>query len=293
MESFVNINSLLELIEADLTQNLSSAEIERIVGCPAEQFGRIFAFIAGMSLPDYIRRRRITVCGLELQSTSSNIVDLAAKYGYDSQAAFSRAFKAFHHITPTQARSKSAVLTIQAPIRFSPQNFQIKRGEKMAILAKVDFIDLPATRIVGIEVVNGGANNPVPALWESIFNQDALAPLPQRLALLPHYIGWMGEYNPETQTFAYIAGFLLPQGTTVPNGFSYRDLPACKIGLATINGSFANGEVFAHSHQMTVEGIQSAGYTPDYTFGWSAEAYPRDLSFDAQEGTIHYICPCK
>lgn len=32
---------------------------------------------------------------------------------------------------------------------------------------------------------------------------------------------------------------------------------------------------------------------PDYSYGWSAEAYPKDLSFEATEGTINYICPCK
>jgi AraC family transcriptional regulator len=65
------------------------------------------------------------------------------------------------------------------------------------------------------------------------------------------------------------------------------------IGVGTINGSFANGEVFEHSHELTVEGICKASYEPDYSYGWSAEAYPKDLSFEATEGTINYICPCK
>ena len=65
------------------------------------------------------------------------------------------------------------------------------------------------------------------------------------------------------------------------------------IGVGTINGSFANGEVFEHSHELTVKGICKASYEPDYSYGWSAEAYPKDLSFEATEGTIYYICPCK
>jgi len=39
----------------------------------------------------------------------------------------------------------------------------------MSILDKVDFIELPASRIIGFEVMNGGGQNPVPALWEQIF----------------------------------------------------------------------------------------------------------------------------
>ncbi|AOT72302.1 GyrI-like domain-containing protein [Geosporobacter ferrireducens] len=163
----------------------------------------------------------------------------------------------------------------------------------MEILGNIDFVELPASRIVGIEVVNGGGDNPVPALWEQIFSQNKLNVLHSEQALLDLFIGWMGEYNPENGTFTYIAGYLMPSGNKVPDGFSYRDIPVCQIGLGTINGSFANGEVFAHSHEMTIEGIRKAGYEPDYSYGWSAEAYPKDLSFEAIEGTINYICPCK
>ncbi len=75
-------------------------------------------------------------------------------------------------------------------------------------------------------------------------------------------IGWMVEYNPESGTFTYIAGYMLPSRCEVLDGFSYRDLPVRQIGLGAINGSFANEEVFVHSHEMTVEGICKAGYKP-------------------------------
>jgi len=117
--------------------------------------------------------------------------------------------------------------------------------------------------------------------------------LNQTEALLDLYIGWMGEYNPDQAAFTYIAGYLMPHETPVPDGFSFRDLPACLIGLGTISGSFADGQIFTHAHEMTVEGILRAGYEPDYSQGWSAEAYPKDLSFEATEGTIHYNCPSK
>ncbi len=42
---------------------------------------------------------------------------------------------------------------------------------------------------------------------------------------------------------------------------------------------------------MTVEGIRKAGYKLDYSYVWSAEACPKDLSFVETEGTINYIFP--
>ena len=102
----------------------------------------------------------------------------------------------------------------------------------------------------------------------------------------------MGEYNNETGTFTYIAGMLMPIGTEVPEGFAYRDLQPCLVANGFINGDFANGDVFCHSHDLTVIGIIEQGYQPDYSYGWSAEVYDKDLSFDAEEGTINYFCPC-
>ncbi|MDR0272493.1 MAG: hypothetical protein LBI27_04165 [Clostridiales bacterium] len=54
-----------------------------------------------------------------------------------------------------------------------------------------------------------------------------------------------------------------------------------------------NLDVFPRLHDLTIEGIEANGYVPDYSHGWSAEVYPKNLSFEATEGTVNYICPCK
>ncbi|MBO0453240.1 GyrI-like domain-containing protein [Candidatus Enterococcus murrayae] len=163
----------------------------------------------------------------------------------------------------------------------------------MANLVKTDIITIPDAMIVGYEVVNGVGQNQVPALWEKIFQENLLAQLPIEQAILDLYIGWMGEYLKDSGTFTYIAGLLMPTGYSIPEDFSYRRIASCQVGLGTINCCFAGGEVFEQAHNMTVKGIRVVGFIPDYSFGWSAEAYPKDLSFDAKNGTIHYICPCK
>lgn len=292
--AFNRMNRVMDYIERHLDSGIDPDQIARIAGCPAEQFGRIFAFLANLSLPEYIRRRRLTLCAVELQASAVKAIDVATRYGWESPAAFSRAFRQFHGITPSRARRKDAVLRIHPRLSFAPQDMIMERGQgDRAVLAKVEIRQLPAARAIGIEVKNGGGQNPVPQLWEGIFQNKGLSVLEQTKPLLDLYVGWMGEYDAPSETFTYLAGYLMPANTPVPQGFSYRDLPPCEVGLGTINGSFANGDVFAHSHEMTAEGIRQAGYEPDYTQGWSAEAYHRALPFDAQEGTIHYLCPCK
>ncbi|MBW5448925.1 helix-turn-helix domain-containing protein [Cohnella sp. CFH 77786] len=49
--------------------------------------------MTGVSLSEYIRRRRLTLAGFELQTADAKVIEVAMKYGYDSPEAFARAFK--------------------------------------------------------------------------------------------------------------------------------------------------------------------------------------------------------
>ena len=131
--------------------------------------------------------------------------------------------------------------------------------------------------------------NPVPELWEKCFREGTLAVLTTLSPVMDHSIGWMGEYDGSTGHFTYIAGYFMPAGTPVPDGLQYRDLSACTIGMGYITGGLSI-DLFPRLHEMTVSGIEASGYTPDYSQGWSAEAY---LEVLAAEGTVNYICPAK
>lgn len=302
LNTFRRMNNVIDYIEENITNEIDYEKAAQIAACPINQFQRFFAYITNITLSEYIRRRRLTLCAFTLQEEKSKIIDIALKYGYDSHSSFSRAFRDFHGISPTEAKNKSAVFTIFPKLSFHvpdlSTDISYKRGiNEMAILGKIEFFNLPPVRIIGKEVINDSlsenGDNPVPSLWEKCFNEGLLKVLEPLSPEMDYYIGWMGEYNNETGAFAYIAGYFMPANTPVPDGFQYRDLSACTVGMGWINGSFENGEVFAHSHDLTVGGINENGYIPDYSQGWSAEVYAKDLSFDATEGTINYICPCK
>lgn len=294
MNAFERINEVINYIENNITEEIDYDKASKIACCPKNQFQRFFSYIAEITLSEYIRRRRLTLCAFELQQNKLKVVDVAFKYGYNSHTSFTRAFKDFHGLSPSKARNKSAVFNIYPKLTFQIQNFNSERGEsKLAVLGKIEFLELPAARMIGKKVINGGGENPVPALWEKCFKENTFHELEFNVPVVEYGIGWMGEYNSETGTFTYIAGMLMPSGTIVPEGFDYRDLPSCTVANGYINGSFANGDVFCHSHDLTVGGIIQNGYEPDYSYGWSAEAYAKDLPFDAEEGTLNYFCPCK
>ena len=102
------MNSVIEYLEANPTEPVNTDTISRLMACPYAVFARSFAPISGLTLTEYVRRRRLSAAACELQSTDLRVLDVAVKYGYDSADAFAAAFKRMHGITPQDARKADA-----------------------------------------------------------------------------------------------------------------------------------------------------------------------------------------
>lgn len=119
MEWVERMNRTMDYLEAHLTGEVNPDEVSRIMACPYSVFQRSFAPITGISLSEYLRRRRLTCAAYELQNTDQRVLDVAVKYGYDSADAFAVAFKRMHGLTPQEARRPDAKLTFYARLSFT------------------------------------------------------------------------------------------------------------------------------------------------------------------------------
>lgn len=97
------MNEALDYIENNLSCDIDYYAAAKIINCSECEFRRIFSFLAQIPLSEYIRRRRLTMAAIDIKN-GEKIIDVAIRYGYDSQAAFSRAFSRFHGIAPSLAR---------------------------------------------------------------------------------------------------------------------------------------------------------------------------------------------
>ena len=92
MEWLKKIGAAIDYIEDHLDKEISYDEAARIACCSLYYFQRIFSYVCGISLSEYIRRRKMTQAAFELQRTDSRVIDVALKYGYSSPTSFNRAF---------------------------------------------------------------------------------------------------------------------------------------------------------------------------------------------------------
>lgn len=105
MDLLKNMNGALKHIEENLTNDIDFKEVARMAFCSEYHLKRMFSFLAGITLSEYIRRRRLTLAAFELNDSNEKVIDIALKYGYKSPDSFARAFQNLHGITPSEARN--------------------------------------------------------------------------------------------------------------------------------------------------------------------------------------------
>lgn len=170
MEALGQMNQAMGYIEEHLMdEEIDMRRVAQIAGCSEYHFRRMFSFLSGMSLGEYIRCRRLTLAGLELHNTSDKVIELALKYGYDSPDSFTRAFQAWHGTTPTEARRGHSKLK-----SFPQMTFQltIKGGNPM----EYRIIEKGPFQVAGImkriTLIYEGVNPQMDEMWTRLTMDD-------------------------------------------------------------------------------------------------------------------------
>lgn len=165
MDLLENMNGALNYIEKNLADEIDFKEVARQALCSEYHFKRMFSFLSGVTLSEYIRRRRLTLAAFELNNSSIKVIDVAVKYGYSSADSFTRAFQVLHGITPSEARENGQSLKSYPRMTFQ---LSIKGGIEM----KYRIEEKPAFHIVGIKkrvpIIFNGVNPEIASMWQSL-----------------------------------------------------------------------------------------------------------------------------
>lgn len=165
MDSIENLNKALNYIEENLSSDIDFKEVARLALCSEYHFTRMFSFLAGVSLSEYIRRRRLTLAAFDLINGDIKVIDLAMKYGYNSPDSFTRAFQSMHGITPSEARDNGKSLKAYPKMTF-------KLSVKGVYEMNYRIVEKESFRIVGhkkrVPIIFGGVNPEIASMWKGI-----------------------------------------------------------------------------------------------------------------------------
>jgi AraC family transcriptional regulator len=98
--------NVLVYIDQHKSDPLTLEDLARIACFSPYHFHRLFHAFVGESLYAYIKRIRLEQAAMHLRSTDLSVTDIAFRVGYETPAAFAKAFRERFDITPTGFRTK-------------------------------------------------------------------------------------------------------------------------------------------------------------------------------------------
>ena len=154
MEWITGIQNAIHYIEDHITETIDYEELGRVSFSSPFHFQRVFSILCGYTVGEYIRSRRLSLAGAELAAGREKVIDVAAKYGYDSPDAFARAFQKFHGLTPSQARGNGAKLRVFSRLSIkitleggTTMNYRIEEKKELKLIGyKKRFSGTPMER---------------------------------------------------------------------------------------------------------------------------------------------------
>lgn len=251
MEWMERFNLAIGYIEGHLTDEIAITQLGKIAGCSSYHFQRMFTYMAGIPLSEYIRRRKMSLAAVDLQGKDVKIIDVAGKYGYQSPTAFNRAFQSVHGIAPSAVKSEGVAVKSFPPIQLK---IIVKGVEEMNY--RIETKD--AFRIVGVSVPlhkdiekNFAV---IPRKWQEISADNTLQKLAGMMDTPPMGVLGVSTCNDDEPWRYYIA----VSTSQEKNGFEEYWVPAAT--WAIFSGGGTNQSIQELERRIVTEWLPTSGY---------------------------------
>ncbi|MFA5310006.1 MAG: effector binding domain-containing protein [Dehalococcoidales bacterium] len=201
------IQTVLDIIDNRITERLTPPGLAGEIGYSAFHFNRKFSRAAGITLMAYITRRKLQYALYDL-SCGEKIIDVAVKYGFETHAGFTKAFKKCFGYPPSLYRIHAIT---SRPTRMElPELKSMITGGK---LMQQEIVELKPFTVVGFpgrhKMPNVKFTHDIPLYWETI-NLDYADDLTRLHNLFnkSRHTEYAVCYdiNPETSEFTYLLG---------------------------------------------------------------------------------------
>ncbi len=251
MEWIERLNQAINYMEEHLTEQVDYEELGRIAGCSSYHFQRMFSYMAGMPLSEYIRKRKMSLAAVDLQGGKIKIIDATEKYGYSSPTAFNRAFQSIHGIAPSAIKTEGVSVKSFPPITFK---LTVKGVEEMEY--RIETKD--AFRIVGVsvplekEIEKNFAV--IPSKWQEISMNGTLQKLTGMMNAEPMGVLGVSTCNEEEPWRYYIAV------SSSKDREEWEEYTVPAATWAIFSGSGTNQSIQELEQRIVTEWLPTSGY---------------------------------
>ena len=232
------IVNAIRFIEERLDEPLDVKQVSGHIGFSEYYFHRMFLGLLGESVAEYVRKRRLSEAARRILAGDEKLIEIALSCGYDSQEAFTRAFKTMFGTTPGAFRKRGFMLLEKKPATFD----MMMHLEDGGLTMQPEIVEQAEELVSGMG--SSFAENPfwqINKLWDD-FNQreNEIPNLKGNYALgvcMPRHDDLPIK---EGDTFVYIAGRPVTSLDKVPEGMVAVKIPARKYARFTHKGPLTN-----------------------------------------------------
>ncbi len=232
---FESIDRVTKYIEDHLDQPISLQQIALVSGWSLWHFHRLFHAATGETIGEYIRLRRLHRAARMLVETRRPIIDIALDGQFESQEAFTRAFKRLYGMPPGRFRRDGLCHTTftKEPLTMDRLT-HLQGGVTMEPIIKT----IESVQVVGMEYHGQNKNDEIAAMW-NVFN-DKCAVIPHRFNRGEGYGVCFSDADfGTTGMFRYVAGIPVQKIDAVPDGMVSCTVPAGLYAIFTHTGTLA------------------------------------------------------
>ena len=138
----MNIETVIDYIESHLDEKLDLEKVSEAVHYSKYHLHRMFTNTVGMTIHDYVQRRQLTEAAKLLVFSAKPMIEIAFLSGYESQQAFSSAFKSMYKVPPAQYRDRGTFYPLQ--LRFVLHQNASSKAFTMEDIRIAETEDIPA-----------------------------------------------------------------------------------------------------------------------------------------------------
>ncbi|MBD5507713.1 MAG: AraC family transcriptional regulator [Lachnospiraceae bacterium] len=251
MEWIERLNDAIGYIEEHLTDEIDYEQLGRIACCSSYHFQRMFSYMAGVPLSEYIRRRKMSLAAVDLQGKDMKIIDVASKYGYQSPTAFNRAFHSVHGIAPSAVKDEGVSVKSFPPVTFK---ITVKGVEEMNYRIETK----EAFRIVGVSVpLNKDIEKNfevIPSKWQEISMNGTLQRLTGMMDTPPMGVLGISTCN-DTEPWRY---YIAVSSSQEKGDLEEYIVPAAT--WAVFPGTGTNQSIQDLERRIVTEWLPTSGY---------------------------------
>ncbi len=235
----------VEFIEGHLDQALSLERVAREAAVSSYHFHRLFRAWAGIPVMEYARSRRLTLAAEQLIRSELRILEISQDAGFESQEAFTRAFRRMYGTSPAAYRRNGVHRASKSVQRLGPEVLNlIKKGNVM----EPKQIRRGRFWVAGLaEVYDSTSRAGIPDLWDRFIGQ--MKECQGRVGT--HSYGVCDEQGGGREgEFEYMAAIEVTDPREIPRGWKAKEVPA--------------GEYLEFTHRGPISQITR---TVDYLWG--------------------------